>query len=65
MATNREERLEELLRQYVSCIENVGAQEWWEANGAVDLCYLYTEVCEELGVEPEPYGDHLVEDDLF
>lgn len=50
----REAKLEVLLKDFVSCIENVTAQTWWD-EGAVDLVYLYEEVCAVLGKEAQTY----------
>ena len=61
MASEREAKLEAMLTDFVSCIESVGAQQWWE-EGAVDLLYLYEDVCFQLGREPQPYDSDEEED---
>lgn len=63
MATDREKQFEVLLKGFVSCIENVGAQEWWD-EGAVDLMYLYDDVCIALGTVPQSYTEEGDEDEL-
>ena len=62
MASEREAKLEALVKDFLSCIENVTAQTWWE-EGAVDLVYLYEDACAVLGREAQTYGDEITDEE--
>lgn len=41
-----------LLKEFVSCVENPGAQTVWD-DGYVDLFYTYGRACDVLGIVPQ------------
>ena len=48
--------LEALVKEFISCVENPGAQEVFD-EGYVDLVYAYEEACYIMGITPQAYQE--------
>ena len=62
----RVSELELLVKEFISCVENPGAQQVWD-EGFVDLIYTYEKACGMLGMTPQSYDETVpdIEDYVF